>query len=206
MPKSTTHIDKLGTIDTFRAPWESEAGADADVDKPTLKRLVFNLKKDLANARDTNEDNKQAVADVEKERDDALAAAADANGVEAQKQIDRLTRERDDYKGKFEKLEADKAHADLKAEVIGDLDPKYAKYVTGATQEELEASLEAVKADFGIESGEGDENENEDEPVVRNRPRTRLTNPADKQNGKGGEVEIDFEKVAENAIGMGLVY
>lgn len=212
MAKSTKHIDQLGSYDTFKAPWQTEGGEDAEIDKSKLSRLIYNLKKDFALARDAHEDTKATLTETETERDEAKTLAADSNGTEAQKTIDKLTKERDAAVAKADSLEAAKAKADLKAEVIGDLDPKYAKYVVGDTKEDLEASLESVKADFGIEDGEpgepGEEGEGEDsdgEPIVRNRPRS-LLNPADKANGKPGEKEIDFNAVADDALGFGIRY
>lgn len=211
MAKSTKHIDALGSYDTFKAPWQTEGGEDAEIDKAKLSRLIYNLKKDFALARDAHEDTKTTLTEVETERDEAKTAAADTNGVEAQKTIDKLTKERDAAQAKVDKFESDKAVAELRAEVLGDFAekfPKAAKYVKGETKEELETSLEEVKEDWGIEDGEpgeGDENEGEEEPVVRNRPRS-LLNPADKANGKPGEKEIDYNAVANEALGFGVSY
>lgn len=206
MAKSTKHIDALGSYDTFKAPWQTEGGEDAEIDKSKLSRLIYNLKKDFALARDAHEDTKASLTETETERDEAKAAAADTNGVEAQKTIDKLTKERDELKTENEGLTKAKATADLRAEVLAGLDPKYAKYVVGETKEDLEESLAAVKEDFGISDEPGEEDENEDdEPKVRNQPRS-LLNPADKANGKPGEKEIDFSKVADEALGFTTSY
>jgi hypothetical protein len=204
--KSTKNQDKIGAYDAFRAPWETESGTETDVDKPTLKRLVYNLKVGEAKALDAQEDLKTAVTEVEAERDTYKQQAADGSGAEAQKQIDKLTKERDDLKAERDGLVEAKAEADLRAEVLGDLDPKYAKYVQGKTKEELEKSLEDVKADFGLaDEKDGDEDEDtDDERNVRTRPRSLLGNPADPANGKPAEKEIDFDKVASDVIGNSL--
>lgn len=221
MAKSTAHIDKLGGYDQFRAPWESEAGGDADVDKPTLKRLVYNFKKDLATVRDTLDDTKATLTETEAQRDEAKSQAADGSGAEAQKQIDKLTKERDDLKAERDGLVKDKEVADLRAEVLGDFATKYpkaAKYVEGETQEELEESLKGVAEDFGIdlEGGDGDDNENDEDDededtdldkAARTRPVGRsLLNPADKANGKGGDDAIDFDKVAGDILSGGRTF
>lgn len=210
MAKSTKHADAVGSFDNFKAPWESEAGADAEIDKSKLKRLIYNVRIDVAKAKDALEDAKAEVEAVTAERDEAKEQAADGSGAEAQKKIDKLTKERDEAVAKVEKFEADKELADLRAEVLGDFaaeNPKAAKYVTGTTKEELEASLEEVKADWGISDEEVDEDEDkDDEPVVSTRPKSRsLNNPIDRQTGKGADADIDFDKVAEDAISGGGV-
>ena len=132
MAKSTAHIDKLGNYDVFRAPWESEAGGDADVDKPTLKRLVYNLKKDLATVRDTLDDTKATLTETEAQRDEAKSQAADGSGAEAQKQIDKLTKDLEKVTTERDGLVKAKEVADLRTEVLGDFATKYpkaAKYV-----------------------------------------------------------------------------
>ena len=92
------------------------------------------------------------------------------------------------------------------------------EYVTGETQEELEASLKEVAEDWGIDLetlGEGDgENEDGDDDgdtdldkAARTAPRTRsLLNPGDRANGKGGQAEIDFDKVAGEILAGGRMF
>lgn len=204
MAKSTKRQDKIGSLDNFRAPWESEAGGDAEIDKPTLKRFIFNLKLGEAKALDAVDDAKEEVTAAETERDEAKTQAADGSGAEAQKKIDKLTTERDDAVAKVKAFEDAKELADLRAEVLGDFatqNPKAAKYVVGTTKEELEASLEEVKEDWGIsDSDEGDEEEEEDEVVVRTTPRANLRNAGDPNSGKGPETPVDFDKVADEVI------
>lgn len=209
MAKSTKNQDKIGTLDTFRAPWETESGAEVDVDKPVLKRLLFNLKLGEAKALDAVDDAKVTLTEVETERDTFKEQAADANGTEAQKTIDKLQKKVDDLTAERDKLVTDKEKADLRSEVLGDLDPKYAKYVQGDTKEELEQSLEDVKKDFGLdaEPGEDDEEEDEEEPVVRTTPRTRaLGNPADPKNGLPAEKPFDYDKAANDMLAGGLIF
>lgn len=211
MAKSTKHQDKVGSFDSFRAPWESEAGADAEIDKSKLKRFIFNLKAGEAKALDAVDDAKADVSAAETERDEAKSQAADATGGDAQKTIDKLTKERDDARAERDTLKSEKDLADLRKEVLGDFEsenPKAAKYVTGTTKEELEASLEEVKEDWGITDGSGEEDEvDEEEIVVRNTPRTRsLNNPADRNNGKGADTPIDFDKIADEVIAGGSVF
>lgn len=205
MAKSTKHTDAIKAYDEFRAPWETADGSEAEIDKPKLKRYIYNLVSDKAKAQDAREDALADLQTVEAERDEAKAQAADSNGEAAQEQIDKLTKKVEDLTAERDKLVSDKEEADLRAEVIGDLDPKYAKYVQGATREELEKSLEAVKADFGIKdaSEEGDDDDEESEVQVRTRPRaTKLSNPLDAEAGKGGG-ELNYDAVADDILGTG---
>lgn len=210
MAKSTTKQDKLGSLDNFKAPWETEAGGDAEIDKPVLKRLIFNLKLGEAKALDAVEDAKAEVAEKQAEVDTAKQEAADAAGGDAQKTIDKLTRERDAAVAERDSLKGEKELADLRKEVLGDFEaanPKAAKYVTGTTKEELEASLEAVKEDFGLTDESGEEEEEEEENPLRSRPRTKtLSNAIDPKNGKAGDAEIDFDKVADDIMLGGSVF
>lgn len=207
MAKSTKHKDAVKAFDEFRAPWETADGSEADIDKPKLKRYIYNLVTDKANAQDAREDALADLATAETERDEAKKQAEDSNGVEAQKQIDKLTKKVEDLTAERDGLVKDKEQADLRAEVLGDLDPKYAKYVKGETQEELEASLEEVKKDFNLESSNEEEEEEDEDRKVRTTPRTktRLRNSADPSGGKGGD-EIDFDKVADGIVGAGSIF
>src|SRR5690606_3010740 len=134
-PKTTKNVDKVGSFDNFRAPWETEAGADAEIDKTKLKRLIFNLKVAEGKALDSEADLKEDLEAVEKELEEAKDEAADANGAEAQKKIDRLEKKVSDLTAERDKLVSDKERADLRSEVLDGLDAKYAKYVTGETRE-----------------------------------------------------------------------
>lgn len=204
MAKSTKHIDKVGSFDNFRAPWETEAGADAEIDKSKLKRLIFNLKASEAKSLDAKADADEALEAAEAERDEAKEAASNANPAEAQKQIDKLTKKVTDLTAERDKLVSDKEHSDLRAEVLEGLDAKYAKYVTGETREDLENSLKQVREDFGIGDGSDDDDDGDDgEPEIRTRPRN-LSNPADRESGKPGGEEIDFDKIAEDIVGGGI--
>lgn len=207
MAKSTKHQDAVKSFDEFRAPWETADGSEAEIDKPKLKRYIYNLVTDKAKAQDSRDDALETVTAAEAERDEAKEQAANANPAEAQKQIDKLTKQVADLTAERDGLVQAKEQADLRAEVLGDLDPKYAKYVTGTTKEELEKSLEDVRKDFGLEvDGDEDDEDEDDEPTLRSTPQRRsgrLLNPADAQNGKGGEGEYDFDAVADQIVGGG---
>lgn len=196
------HTDALKPFDEFRAPWETESGDEAEIDKSKLKRFIFNLIGDKAKAQDAREDAIEAQKTAEAERDEAKTEAANANPAEAQKKIEKLEAENKSLKEAADAREKADEHEKLRQEVLGDLDPKYAKYVQGEDREALEKSLEAVKADFGIKDS-SDDDEDDDEPKVRTRPRSGLRNPADELSGKGGEGEIDYDKVADQILGSG---
>lgn len=194
------HTDKLGSFENFTAPWETEAGSDAEIDKPKLKRLIFNLKSGEAKALDAQADAVESVKTIEAELEEAKKEAASSNGEEATKKIAKLEKELAEAKTKAETLEKDKEISDLRAEVLEGVDPKHAKHVKGETREELEASLKEIREDFGITEPSGDDDDDEDEPTVRNRPRTKLTNPADTKTGADSG-EIDFDKIADQILG-----
>lgn len=197
------HTDKLGTFESFQAPWETEAGEDAEIDKSKLKRLIFNLKSGEAKALDSADEAKEKVAEAEKVAEEAKEEAAKASPEEANKKITKLERENADLKAAKEKLEAQKAEDDLRAEVLAGVDPTVAKYVKGSTKEELEKSLADVKADFGIVDKDGEE-DGEDEPPARTTPRARLGNPLGQQVDP--PKEMDYDAVADQIISGGNVF
>ena len=209
MAKSTKHTENVPALSDYRAPWETESGEETDVNKPKLKSYIHGLLLDKAKAQDAREDAKAEVETVTAERDDFKEQAANANGPEAQKQIDKLTADLEKVTGERDALKTAQEQAELRKEVLGDFEAKYpkaAKYVNGATEEELKESLAAVAEDFGIDLEGGDnaddETDGEGEPQLSTRPRTQsLLNPGDKESGKGGEAEYDFDKVAAQITG-----
>ena len=196
------HTDAVKSFDEFRAPWETADGSEAEIDKSKLKRYIYGLVTDKAKAQDARDESAEALTTAQADLETAKQEAANANGPEAQKKIDALQAKVDKLQGEADARKAADEHEALRKEVIGDLDPKYAKYVVGADREALEKSLEDVKADFGIKDAEGDD-EDEDEPKVRTTPRSRVRNPLDPEAGKGADAEYDFDKVADGIIGSG---
>ena len=198
------HTDKLGTYEDFKAPWETEAGTDAEIDKPKLRRLIFNLKLGEAKALDSADEAKEKIATAETERDEAKAEAEKASPDEANKKIARLEKENADLKAEKTAREEADAHEALRKEVLGDLDPKYAKYVVGKDKKELEESLEQVKADFNIKDSSDDDEDEDDEPRVRTTPRSRLKSGTDPDPKGGGTDAVDFDKVADGIVGNSI--
>lgn len=208
MAKSTKHTENVPSLSDYRAPWETESGEETEVNKPKLKSYIHGLLVDKAKAQDAREDAKAEVETITAERDDFKEQAANANGPEAQKQIDKLTADLEKVTGERDALKQEKEVAELRKEVLGDFEakhPKAAKYVVGDDEESLKESLAAVAEDFGINldgSDEVDEDEADEEPKLSTRPRSQsLLNVGDKQNGKGGEAEVDFDAVAAQIQG-----
>jgi len=198
------YTDALKPIEEFTAPWETASGEKVDPDLAKLKRHLYNLMRDKAEAQDAREEAKETLTKAEKDLEDAKAEAADANGAEAQKKIDRLEKKVSDLTAERDKLVSDQETATLRAEVLEGVDPKHAKHVKGETREELEKSLAEIREDFGIaDPNDGDEDGDEDEPKVRNRPRS-IKNPADPEGGRQVEAEIDFDKVADDIVGTSI--
>lgn len=197
------HTDKLGSFENFTAPWETEAGSDAEIDKPKLKRLIFNLKSGEAKALDAQADNVALLEAAETALEKAQADLASASGPEAAKQIEKLQAKVTELQGVVDQNAKDKEVADLRAEVIGDLDPKFHQYITGETQEEIEKSLDKFKETFGITDEPGDEDNEDDEKPFRITPQSRLQNPADPKNGKPADKGYDPYEVAAGILSAG---
>lgn len=200
------NTDAVKPLDQWRAPWETESGSDAEIDKPKLKRYIHNLVMDKAKAQDARDEATEHVTELEKDLEEAKTEAAASNGEEAQKKIDRLTSQLAAAKQKVTDLETAKEESDLRAEVLEGIDPKVAKYVVGKTREELEASLEEVKKDFGIDADpndDDDEDEEDDENVGRTTPRSRLRSVTDPAANSGREQEMDPDAVADMILSGG---
>src|SRR5690606_20879558 len=178
--------------------WETEAGEDAEINKSTLKRLIYNLKVGEAKALDQVDASKEAIEAAEAKAAEAKAEAEKASPDEANRKIARLEKQVADLTTERDGLVKDKEISELRAEVLAGVDPKHAKHVKGETREELEASLKEIREDFGLEApGKDDEEEAE---VARTRRRSHLGNPLDPQSGKDGG-EVDFDKVAAEILG-----
>lgn len=198
MPK---HLDAIPAIDKFRAPWETEAGEDAEIDKAKLKRYIHGLVTDKAKAQDARDDAQEETKTAEAAKAAAEKRANDASGTETAAALKKAEEDRDKFEAEVKSLKAEKAAAELKAEVIGDLEPKYAKYVTGETKEELEKSLKQVREDFDLPDPDAkdpdDDEDDDDTPSLRRQP--RLTNG--RKGADDGDQIIDFDKIADDIVG-----
>lgn len=202
MPK---HVDAVPALDNFRAPWETEAGEDAEIDKPKLKRYIHGLQVDKAKAQDAREEAKEAQSAAETKAAAEKKRADDASGTETAAALTKAEKERDEAREEVKALKAEKAQADLKASVIGDLDPKYAKYVTGETEQELKDSLKQVREDFDLpdpadkskdDDDEDDDDDDDDRPSLRRQP--RLTNGRPKDDSDDSNFDVD--KIAAQIV------
>lgn len=196
MPK---HLDEVPALNDFRAPWETEAGTDAEIDKPKLRKYIHNLLTDKAKAQDSREEAKEAQTAAETEAAAQKKRADDASGTETAEALKKAEEDRDKYKAQVETFEAEKAAASLKAEVVGDLEPKYAKYVTGETKADLEASLAQVREDFDLpDPAKKGEDDDDDEPTPRRQPE-RLVNGRQGKEPVGGQ-SYDYDAVADDIL------
>jgi len=205
MPK---HIEAIPALDNFRAPWETEGGTDAEIDKPKLKKYIHGLVTDKAKAQDARDDAKEQVTTLEATNEDLKTQAESANGAEATKKISKL--ETDLAKMTTERDDAVKAktRADLLREA--GLSDTHAKYVTGEDEDAIKKSIEDVKKDFGLgedgKPGDDDDDDNdEDEPEFNGfvRPVSRLKTPGDPKSGKE-PANFDPEKIAAGLVNRDL--
>lgn len=195
------HTDKLGSFESYKAPWESDTGSDEEIDAAKFKKFLYNLQLDKAKAEDAAE---EAAEKVTKAEADLAAAKKDVAKGDNTGKIAELQE-------KLDAAEAAKATAEsnlVRLEVATEkgLTPKQAKRLQGATKEELEADADELLEDLGVKQSKTDEDENdedEDEPKGRTSPQTKLSlvNPGD--TGKGG-AEIDYEKAAADIVGGSL--
>lgn len=191
------HLDKLGKIEDFQAPWESETGADAEIDSAKLKKYLFNLLTDKAKAEDAAEEANGKVAEAEKAVEDAKTefAKGDTTGKIAE------------LEGKLSKAQEEAKTAQgnlLRLEVATEkgLTPQQAKRLQGETKEDLEADADEILETFGIkqpaQQDDNEQDDDDDEVRTTPRPRLRLTNPGDDGGDSG---QIDFEKAADDILG-----
>lgn len=208
MPK---HVDAIAPIESFRAPWETEGGEEVEIDKAKLKRYIHGLQMDKAKAQDARDAAEEGKTKAETDKAAAEVEAAaqkkradDSTGAETATALKKAESDRDKYKNELDSLKAEKAAADLKAEVIGDLEPKYAKYVTGETKEELEKSLKQVREDFDLPdpSAKGDDDDDDDDDIPSLRRQPRLTNG--RKGADDRDQIIDFDKVADDIVNNGF--
>ena len=198
------HTDAVKPLDEFRAPWETESGDEAEIDKPKLKRWVHNLLRDKAQAQDARDEALEKVTAAEADRDKAIDEAKKTLPEDAQKTIEKLTAANADLKSQVDGFKKRDEIAELRKDVLGDFvnDPR-AKYISGETQDELEKSFAEFKGTFGISDEPGDDDETN---PLRTRPRAGLRNPADKGRD-GGDDDFDADKIAAQVMeGRGSVF
>jgi len=174
-------------FEDYRAPWETEAGGETEIDKPKLKRYLFNLIQDKEKAQERE-------AEVTTERD-ALKKAADEKAREGESEVDRLKRENQELKAAAEKPKGPTVE-ELKYRVALEkgLTAKQAKRLQGTTEEELSADADDLLESWGGKStppdGDGDD-DGDDQGVTPARQPRQLRNPASGDGDSGKEIDID---------------
>ena len=168
------NLDALKAFSEFRAPWETETGEDAEIDKAKLKRYIHGILTDKAKAQDARDDADAEATKLTSDLDEANANLAKATPDEANKRIEKLTKQVEDLTAKNDELTKNAELTSLRGEVLAGLDSKYAKYVTGTTREELEASLASVKSDFGLTDDGDSEDDDEEEAGLETKPKTKM--------------------------------
>lgn len=170
-------------LEEYRAPWETEAGEDAEIDKGKLKKYIHGLL--------TDKDRLQAtVTEITTERD-TLKTEKDAAAREGESETDRLKRENDELKAAAGKApEKDLEIMRLNVALEKGLSKVQAKRLVGNTEEELAADADALMQEFG-----GSGNTDGDEGVPRSQPR-KLINPGDPE--PDADTVIDIDKALES--------
>lgn len=169
-------------LEEYRAPWETEAGEDAEIDKGKLKKYIHGLLSD--------KDRLQTqVTTVTGERD-KLKTAADEKAREGETETQRLERENQELKAKLENPAESEEVLRLRVALDKGLTAHQAKRLVGKTEEELAADADELLKEFG-----GTGSTDGDEGVPRSQPR-KLTNPGDPD--PDADAVIDIEKALES--------
>lgn len=197
------HLEALTKFDDFRAPWETETGDDAEIDKGKLKRYIYNLAADKAKAQDARDSISTELDDINEKLSEVEAEVKKASPEEANKKIAKLEASLKAITDERDGLVKDKEMSDLRSEVLGGVDPKIAKYVTGETREDLEANLKSVMADFGVSAKDDASDEDEEEGYsIDTQPVKALKNVSVPKQQAG---DFDFDKVASEILGHGVL-
>jgi hypothetical protein len=204
----------LPKFEDYKAPWEIDL---KEGDEPTFdfekgKKYLYGVLSDKEKAQKERDDVKAELSTVTTERD-TLKSEKEAKAREGETEVQRLTRERDEARENERKAreakpkEGEKTAAELRLEVALDmgLTAVQAKRLQGNTKEELEADAKDLLDSFGASGETGDEDENGGDGP-RTRPTRQLRNPADPQNGKGGELDEDaiVDNYVANHAGFGV--
>jgi hypothetical protein len=163
------------SLDDYRAPWETEAGGDAEIDKGKLKKYLHGLLVDKDRLQTT-------VTEVTTERD-TLKTAADEKAREGETELQRLQRENAELKDSQGKAPAESPETlRLRVALEKGLTLTQANRLVGTTQEELAADADAFLAEIGKTPGT--------EAAARRTPQT-VTNGA----AQGGDDDDDGDVI-----------
>lgn len=172
----------LPKLEDFRAPWETEAGGDTEIDKPKLKKYIYGLLSDKEKAQ-------TKVTEVTTERD-ALKSKADEKAREGESEAERLKRENTELQEKLAKgSESSNEVLKLRVALKKGLTETQAKRLVGTTEEELEKDADELVESFGGQ-GAGADDEADDEAGARRHPR-RITNSNDPNPNEPKPIDPD---------------
>ena len=183
------HVEKVPSLEDFKAPWETDAG-ETEIDKVRLRKYIHSLTLDKARAQDARDEATEQVETVSKERDEAKAAAEKGGDPDLAKEL-----EAERAKTAKETDRANKAERSLVVTQVAaskGLTETQAKRLQGSTKEELEADADELLTSFGG-AGNGD-NESEGEGLTRT-PRSLVTPNTGKGTKSNTPTADDIEKV-----------
>lgn len=198
------HTDALGSLDSFKAPWESDLGQDAEVDTAKLKKYLYNLLLDKAKAQDAREEAEGKVKGLETQLEEAKAEVAKGD---PEGKIAKLEKQVDEAKAESQK--AQHALDKLEVGIEKGLTPKQAARLQGDDRAALEKDAAEILETFGVkkttteetdeEREEREEREAEEAEQSGIRQTPRLVNGLDPKLGKP-DAEPDYEKIADGVI------
>lgn len=165
-------------FEDYRAPWETEAGEDAEIDKGKLKKYIHGLLVD--------KDRLQGqVTEVTAKRDE-LQTQVDESARKSESDAERQERERRESEQRDSKnKELSLENLRLKVALDKGLTAVQARRLLGNTEEELAADADELVKSFG---GRGT-SEEEEPGVPRRQP--QLTNPGDPDPGSDSVIDIE---------------
>jgi hypothetical protein len=187
------HTDALGTIENFKAPWETDAG-EVEIDKDRLKRFIFNLFTDKAKAQDARDESAGKVTEAEQALEAAKAdlAKGDPTGKIAalEKELAKAKDSLTSTQGSLDRLEVG---------IEKGLTPKQAARLQGANRDELAKDADEILETFGVQKAttpdpDDEDEDDDDKPSGYTSP--RLVNGGDPKLGQP-EAEPDYEKIAD---------
>jgi hypothetical protein len=188
----TKHIEKLGPYENFE--FSSLLTAE-EPDLEKLKKYVFGLLRDKAQAQDARDAAKADTTEVQTELDEANAKLSSNAPADLQAKLAKSEAKVKELEGKI----ADKELVEVRREVAKDkgLTDAQSKYLTGTTKDELEASADEFIKDNDIQVADPDGEDPEDDernPLIRT-PRATALNPGDPNPSAGPVKEPNYDQI-----------
>lgn len=138
-PKEGTVVNKLPAYEDWKAPWESDGG---EFNAEVAKKLIYNLTSDRSE-RDLTISSLRAEARDTKKQLDELQTSGLSDLEKAQKELEALrAAPPEDEATKLENLR-------LRVALDKGLSGKQLRYLSGATEEELNTNADDILSDFG---------------------------------------------------------